>query len=182
LVTAAGRPDAELRLLARFCSDAIEQDLREIRVELAPDHPLHRTLLAAGGTFRHQELDRGHACMVKVLDAERLVQSLHAEFLTRLGSAERLVHRQLGFVIDGQPRVLSVTPRCSRLEAERTGRTYVRCGGPRFGQLLLGHLDVPQAVRDGFVSVSNRQALEAAAALFPPQPLWYPPLDDLPTQ
>ena len=39
LVSAAHRPDAGPQLLARFCSDAIEQDLRDVRVDLPPDDP-----------------------------------------------------------------------------------------------------------------------------------------------
>jgi hypothetical protein len=46
-------------------------------------------------------------------------------------------------------------------------------------QLLLGHLDVRQAVSDGLVVVSNQLALDAACTLVPQLPLWYPPLDDL---
>ncbi len=182
LVSAANRPDAALRLLARFCGDAIEQDLRDIRVELAPDHPVHQTLLAAGGAFRRQDMDRGQAFLVKVLDAERLVQALHAEFLTRLQADKQFAHRELGFVVGDQPWILEVTPHGSRLSAERVRRTYLRCGWPQFVQLLLGHLDVRQAVSDGLVWVSNQLALDTACTLVPPLPLWYPPLDDLPAR
>ena len=182
LVSAARRPDAAPRLLARFCSDAIEQDLREIRVELAPDHLIHHALLAAGGSFCRQELDRGHAFMVKVLDFERLVRALHAEFLSRLGSAGRFSHRELGFVVGDQQWVLQISPSGSRLVAGRVGRKFLRCSWPQFGQLLLGHLDVRQAVRNGVLIASNRLAVESAGVLFPQVPLWYPPLDDLPTK
>ncbi len=182
LVSAASRPDAAMRLLARFCSDAIEQDLRDIRVELAPDHPVHQTLLAAGGTYRRQDVDRGQAFLVKVLDAGRLVQALHAEFLTRLQADERFAHRELGFVVGDQPWILEVTPHGSRLTAERVRRTYLRCSWAQFVQLLVGHLDVRQAVRDGLVMVSNQHALDTACTLVPPLPLWYPPLDDLPAR
>ena len=114
LVSAPSRPDAATRLLARFCSDAIEQDLRDIRVELAPDHPLHSTLLAAGGVFRQQDVERGQAFMVNVLDAGRLVQALHAEFLTRLQADKRFAHRELGFVVGDQPWILEITPHQQR--------------------------------------------------------------------
>jgi ribosomal protein S18 acetylase RimI-like enzyme len=182
LVSAPSRPDAATRLLARFCSDAIEQDLRDIRVELAPDHPLHATMLAAGGAYRRPDVERGQAFMVKVLDPGRLVQALHPEFLVRLQADKRFAHRELGFVVGGQPWILEITPHSSRLSAARVRRTYLRCGGPQFVQLLLGHLDVRQAVADGLVAVSNQLALDAACTLLPPLPLWYPPLDDLPAR
>ena len=168
LVTAPSRPDAAPQLVARFCSDAIEQDLRDIRVELAPDHPVHPALLASGGAFRRQDVDRGRAYMVKVLDPGRLVQALHAEFLTRLQADKRFAHRELGFVVGDQQWILEVTPHSSRLSADRVRRTHLRCGWPQFVQLLLGHLDVRKAVSDGLVVVSNQLALDAACTLVPP--------------
>lgn len=181
LVLASRRPDAVQRLLTRFCSDAIEQDLREVRVDLPPDHPLHAALLASGGTYCRQELDRGQAFMVKVLDPARLVRGLHAEFLARLGADKQFMHRELGFVVGDGQWILDITPHGSRLEAGRVRRTFVRCSGAQFWQMLLGHLDVRQAVQDGLMSVSNRLALESACTLLPPLPLWFPPLDDLPS-
>jgi len=182
LVTAASRPDAAMRLLTRFCRDALEQDLRDIRVDLPPDDPLHHTLLAAGGTFCQREVERGQAFMVKVLDVERLVQLLHAEFLLRLHADKRFAHRELGFLVGDRSWILEITPRASRLTAARVRRTYLRCAWPAFVQLLLGHLDLRQAVGEGRISVSNQLALDIAGLLFPPLPLWYPPLDDLPAQ
>jgi len=117
-----------------------------------------------------------------VLDPGRLVQALHAEFLARLQADKRFAHRELGFVVGDQPWILEITPHSSRLSAERVRRTYLRCGGPQFVQLLLGHLDVRQAVADGLVAVSNPLTLDAACTLLPPLPLWYPPLDDLPAR
>lgn len=182
LVTKPDRPDAASRLLARFCSDAVEQDLREIRVELAPDHPAHRALLAAGGVFRRRELDRGQVCMVKVLDPDRLVSGLHAEFLARLRFDKQPTHRELGFVIGQQHLALEITPRRSCLTPKRVGRTHLRCEWPQFWQLLLGHVDVRQAASQGALFVSSRVGLELASTILPQLPLWYPPLDDLPAR
>lgn len=182
LISAASRPDAAQRLVSRFCSDAVEQDLRDIRIELPPDHSVHHALLASGGAFRRQELERGQAYLVKVFDAARLVQALHAEFLVRLRADKRFAHRELGFVVGDQQWILEITPHASRLSAERVRRTYLRCSWPQFVQLLMGHLDVRQAVGDGLVLVSNRLGLEAACTLVPPLPLWYSPLDDLPAR
>lgn len=182
LVTAPRRPDTAQSLLRRFCSDAIEQDCRQVRVDLPPHHPLHAALLASGGTYCRQELDRGEAFMVKVLDPARLIQGLHAEFLRRLEADRQFAHRELGFVIGDRQRVLEITPQHSSLEPGRVKRTFVRCSRTQFWQLLLGHLDVRQAAQDGLISVSNRLALESACTLLPPLPLWFPPLDDLPAR
>jgi len=180
LVTKPERPDAAARLLARSCGDAIEQDLREIRVDLAPDHPLHRALLASNGVFRQRELDRGQVFMVKVLDTARLVSALHPELQSRLRFEKPEAQRELGFVIGEQQLALEITPDSSRLMRKRVGRTHVRCEWPQFWQLLLGHLDVQLAASQGALFVSNRRGFELAGTLLPPLPLWYPPLDDLP--
>jgi len=182
LVTKPERPDAAARLLARSCSDAIEQDLREIRLDLAPDHPLHRALLAAHGVYRQGELDRGQMFMVRVLDTARLVSTLHAELQSRLRFEKPDTQRELGFVIGEQQLALEITPGNSRLVPKRIGRTHLRCEWPQFWQLLLGHLDVQQAASQGALFVSNRRCFELAGALLPPLPLWYPPLDDLPAR
>jgi len=182
LVSASRRPDTAQQLLARFCSDAVEHDLREVRVDLPPNHPVHAALLASGGSYCSQELDRGQAFMVKVLDPARLVQALHPEFLTRLTADEQFVHRELGIVVGDQQCILEITPRGSRLDAGRVRRTFVRCSGGQLWQMLLGHLDVRQAVENGLMSVSNCLALESACTLMPPLPLWFPPLDDLPAK
>jgi len=179
LATTPERPDAAARLLARFCSDAVERDLREIRVDLPPNHPLHSTLLASQGVFRQLELDRGRAFMVKVLDTARLVSALHAELRSRLRFEKPNAQRELGFVIGEQPLALEITPDASRLTRRRLGRPHVRCEWPQFWQLLLGHLDVQQAASQGALFVSNRRGFDLAGALLPQLPLWYPPLDDL---
>lgn len=182
LVSAPRRPDTAQWLLRRFCSDAIEQDCREIRVDLPPQHPIHAALLASGGAYCRQPLDRGQAFMVKVLDPARLIQGLHAELRTRLGTDKPSVRRELGFVVGDRQWVLELTPHHSSLEPGRVGRSFVRCSRAQFWQLLLGHLDVRQAAQAGRISVSNRLALESACALLPPLPLWFPPLDDLPAK
>lgn len=182
LVTKPERPDAAVRMLSRFCGDAIEQDLREIRVDLSPNHPLHQLLLSSGGIFRQREQDRGQVFMVRVLDTARLVSALHAELQSRLRFEKPAAQRELGFVIDDQPLVLEITPSQTRLTRKRPGRTHLRCDWSQFWQLLLGHMDVQQAASCGTLFVSNRFGLELAGTIFPQLPLWYPPLDDLPAR
>jgi hypothetical protein len=182
LVTKPERADAAVRLLARFCSDAIEQDLREIRVDLSPSHPLHQVLLSSDGVFRQREQECGHVFMVRVLDTGCLVSALHAELQSRLRFEKPFARRELGFVIGDQGLMLEITPGKSSLAPKRVGRTHLRCDWPQFWQLLLGHVDVQQAASCGTLVVSNRSGLELASTIFPQLPLWYPPLDDLPAR
>lgn len=180
LVSDVARPDAAERLVARFCRDALEQDLREIRIDLPLDHPLCAVLRESGGRACHHELDRGQALMAKVFHPDRLVQTLHDEFLARIGSTGPWGQRELGFVMGNRGWILNITPRHCRWTAGMARRTRLACDEPQLGQLLLGHLDVPAAVQAGQVSALNRRTVELADELFPRRPLWLPPLDDLP--
>ena len=48
-----------------------------------------------------------------------------------------------------------------------------------FTRLLMGHLDINEAVEAGRVQASTRVGQEMAAALFPRLPLWRAPLDEV---
>ena len=61
----------------------------------------------------------------------------------------------------------------------RLGRSYLRLNVADFTRLVLGQLDWPAALAEGHVEFSTGLARTAAPALFPPLPLWRPPLDDL---
>ncbi len=48
-----------------------------------------------------------------------------------------------------------------------------------FTRLVLGQLDWDQALAEGRLEPSTALARQAGQVLFPPLPLWRPPLDDL---
>jgi hypothetical protein len=47
--------------------------------------------------------------------------------------------------------------------------------------LLLGHLDIDEALADGRLRASTQVAAELGRVLFPRLPLWRPPLDEMST-
>ena len=59
------------------------------------------------------------------------------------------------------------------------GRSYLECKLTDLTQLLLGHLDVAEAVSTGKINASTRVAAETASVLFPLLPFWRPAFDDL---
>jgi hypothetical protein len=61
----------------------------------------------------------------------------------------------------------------------RLNRSYLSCNGAEFTRLLLGHVDIDDAVAAGRLVASTRVAHETAQVLFPQVPFWRPPLDDL---
>lgn len=179
LVSVRRRPDAAAALLARVCSEAIECDLDEIRFEAPPQHPLHATLIAAGGVHRHREAERGGVFMARVFAVSELLRALEPELLARLRQASEPLTDKLGLWIEGEPFLLRFSNGRLRLRSGHPGRSYLRCGVAEFTQLALGHLELAQAVRDGRIETSTRQAGMTAHTLFPPRAIWYPPLDDL---
>ena len=180
LRASSGRPDALSELLLRVCSDAIELDQRQVRLDAAPDHPLHSVMAAAGGRHIRRTLDSGHGYMVRLLDPQRLVSSLHQEFLQRARAHQVRLPVEFGICAGGQKLVFRLTPHHSELVEGRLGRSYLTCSQSQLVQMLLGHLDIEAAVADQAVQASTRSAAEASRALLPKLPLWYPEFDDLP--
>jgi GNAT superfamily N-acetyltransferase len=175
-------PQAAEGLLARACSDTIEQDGNYVRLEAPAADRLHRVFSRAGGESCHHESQHGEFCLVKLLDTERAVELLQDELRERAKSAGLGLPLELGLHVDGEKLCLAVRPRGVKLRTGRLCRSYLECGRGEWTQLLLGHLDLQTAVAAGHVVPSTRVALETAAILFPKLPLWRPPWDELPAR
>lgn len=180
LVTSERRPDAAWRLLARICSDAIENDVHEIRLDAPRQHPLHQVIATAGGVNRCSEHEGGLVFMVKLLDTPRLISLLKPELHRRAAEGGLKIPCELGVAVDGQKRAFEITKRSVKLTQNGLGRSYVQCGEPELTQLLLGQLDIDEALATGRITVSTRLASETTRVLLPRLPVWRPPLDDLP--
>jgi len=180
LVTSERRSDTDRRLLARICGDAIENDVHEIRLDAPCHHPLHQTIVAAGGVSRCSEDESGLVFMVKPLATERLFSLLGAELQKRAAEGRLAVPCEVALDIDGRKQTLAITSRSVELTYDRFGRSYLRCGAKEFTQLLLGQLDIDEAIAAGRITASTRLALQTARVLLPQLPFWCPPLDDLP--
>ena len=72
-----------------------------------------------------------------------------------------------------------LTRRSVKVGQSRLGRSYLTMNDADFTRLLLGHLDLEEAVAAGRVQTSTRVAQEAASILFPRLPLWRAPLDEV---
>ena len=179
LVAAPGHEDAGARLLSRACGDAIERDLHHVRLDAAADEPLHQVLAQAGGRTCQGESDNGEVTMVKLFDPlPMLVDSL--ELLhERAAAADLDFPCELGLMIEGQRYAISIRQRTVKLLQEKLGRSYLECDFNDLTQLLLGHLNVAEAVDAGRISASTRVATETASILFPQLPFWRPTFDDL---
>lgn len=179
LVTAPQHGDAAAKLLARACGDAIEHDLHHIRLDAPQDEPLHQILAEAGGRTCFDESDNGEVTMVKLFDPLQLLVDSFDCMHQRVKAAGLGLPCDLGLMIEGQRFVISIRQRTVKLLQERLGRSYLECGFDELTQLLLGHLDVSEAVHAGRIVTSTRVAAETASVLFPQLPFWRPAFDDL---
>ena len=84
-------------------------------------------------------------------------------------------------VLFGAPAIcLAVNRRGARIKPGKLGRSYLTCSRSALTQLLLGHLNVKDAVEQGRLESSTRVGIELASLLFPRLPFWRPPWDELP--
>ena len=87
---------------------------------------------------------------------------------------------ELGLDVEGDRYQLVATRRSVKVSRPaRLGRSHVKCNRAELTRLVMGHLDLDEAVAAGRLETSTRTALETARALSPQVPFWRPPLDDL---
>lgn len=180
LVTSPEHPDAAEQLLARACGDAIERDLHHVRLDAAPDFPLHRTFEEAGGRCCYDASDAGHVMMAKLFDPWGLLEESFSDMHRRAKDAQLNLPFDLGLLIDDERLVVSIRPRSVKCVKEKLGRSYLECGVNELSQVLLGHLDIADAVQAGSIRASTRTAVEAASVLLPRLPIWRPTFDEMP--
>ena len=180
IMTSRGHEQAVYQLVERACLDVIEDEDRPIRIDALPGHPLHEFLQSAGGYYHHLENHNGIFAMMKLFDPLQLLERLREEINQRAHQANLARPFELGLEIRGSWYQILFTPRSIKLVKGKSGRSHLRCEEPVLTQLLLGHLDVQQAVQQNLLQASTRIAIETAEVIFPQLPLWQPPLDDSP--
>jgi hypothetical protein len=180
LMNSPAHPEASVQLLSRACSDAIEKDFLHVRLDAPPTEPLHQSLIQAGGSYCCHEADQGMVFMANLFQPQRFLKSMGRDLDRRAKEAGLPRPCQLGLLVDGEKYRLSVSRVNVELIAGTVGRSYLKCSLYDLNQLLLGHIDVREAVNAGRLAVSTRVACEMANALFPRLPFWRPPWDELP--
>jgi hypothetical protein len=85
----------------------------------------------------------------------------------------------LGLLVEGHKFCVTLTRRSVKISTNKIGRSYLRCNQAEFTRLVLGHVDLDDAISHGRLVTSTRLAAETARILFPRLPFWRPPLDDL---
>jgi GNAT superfamily N-acetyltransferase len=165
-----GRPDALAHLLSRACHDALERDWHPLRIDAAPDHPLHDQVLAAQGRKFHHDADGGEAVMMRLGKPADFVRSISSELVARARRANLELPCLLGVVTDGARQRLTVNRRGARLAGGPPGRCQIACSQQDFARLLFGRQTARVLAEQDRLRHSSRSALEIASALFPQLP------------
>jgi ribosomal protein S18 acetylase RimI-like enzyme len=179
LVASADHPQAARHLLARACGEAVERDLTSLVLHAPPHDPLHGLFQAAGGSHFHHESLQGEVFMVKLLDPIGFLRRLCPELHRRAEQSRLARPFELGLLLQGQKHRLVATRRSIKLLNQKLGRSYLSMNDAEFTRLLLGHVNLDEAVASGRIEASTRVAQETASMLFPQRPLWHAPLDQI---
>jgi len=172
-------PHAATHLLARICGEAIERDVHDVILDLAPDHPLHQLLQAAGGTYRRREIVGGQALLAKVLKPWELLESLLPEIGERVRRSGLALPAELVIQDQGERRRIQVTRRGATIEPVRSCRHQLTCAPGALSELILGQWEIPVGVERGRVSSTVAATLARAAVFFPRLPMWRAPLEEM---
>ncbi len=166
-------------LLARACSEAIERDYHMVTLHAPANDPLMEIFRIAGGTLQCAESHQGEVYMAKLMNPVNFLKQLCPELHRRADAAALVRPCELGLVVDGEKLRLIISRRSVKVSRRGIGRSYLATNAANFTRLLLGHLDIAEAVIDGRLRASTQTATETARALFPQLPLWRPPLDEM---
>ncbi len=120
-----------------------------MRIDAAPEEPLHRLLVQAGAEYRHHEADQGLVFMANIFKPRRFLKLIGRDLGQRAKAAGLPRPCQLGLLINNEKYRLSVSRRNVELIPGALGRSYLKCSLYDVNQLLLGHLDVRDAIAQG---------------------------------
>ncbi len=179
LMTDTAHPRAATGLVARACGEAIERDLTSVTFHAPVDNPVHQLFLQASGRQHHHEAHQGEVFMMKLFDPVNFLRGLCQELHQRAEAAELPRPCELGLRVEDHKMRLVFTRRSVKLIRGKLGRSYLDCNIADFTRLVMGHLDLDEAVKTGRLTASTRTARQTAQSVFPRFPLWRSPVDDL---
>ncbi|MGE0610420.1 MAG: enhanced intracellular survival protein Eis [Pirellulales bacterium] len=179
MMTDPAYPRAATGLVARACGEALERDLTSVTFHAPVDNPVHHLFLKANGRQHHHEAHQGEVFMMKLFDPVHFLRAMCGELHARADAAALPRPCELGLRVEDHKMRLAFSRRSVKLIRGKLGRGYLDFNIADFTRLVMGHLDLDQAVKAGRVSTSTRTALQTARAAFPRFPLWRSPVDDL---
>ena len=179
LFTAPGEKRADVQLLARACSEMIEQGHQSVMLHSAQSDRLHRLFRIAAGSTDCGEMAGRQMHMARLLAPVKLLRKQAAVLCRRAAQANLPRSFELGLWVDDKQYRLSISRQDARITAGSIGCDHIKMNVADFTRMVLGHLQWRQALSDRRLQPSSRLAAKAGRGLFPRVPFWHPPLDDL---
>ncbi|MFL2870157.1 MAG: GNAT family N-acetyltransferase [Pirellulaceae bacterium] len=173
------REDIILNLLERICGDVIEQNDQPVRLDAAATSPVHEVFRLSGGKFNDTSVANGQVFITKAFDPINLLESVRPVLSQQARNSSLNTGDELGIQVGDKKVLISINQRSIKISTGKLGRSYITCTPEALTQLLLGFLDVEDAISHDHIQVSTRLASELAIGLFKRLPVWLPPLNDL---
>lgn len=170
-------PGLERQILARVCSEAIENDRQEIAFESSVADPLHRFVSGPHGT---SDVSADRMIVARVFNPEGLLTAVAPAIATRLAADGISETIELGLETPSFRGSLLLGKGKAKVQTGRVGRSYLRLSEDEFARLVLGQCDPVEAAAAGRLAASTQIAQKFAMQVFPRRPLWCPKWDDLP--
>ena len=173
-----GYESARPKLLAQICRNAIESGRRAVTLHTPANDPLHDLLVTAGGSWSNNAADN-KSLLVKLLDPQRWVASLHSVLRRRAKQVDLRLPLEIGFQVGLDYWKLSLSRQgCQllNLEPEQTPLD-ICCTEQAFQQILLGNADSQTWQELGELDILNREAANTLTAVFRPVLYWQSALD-----
>ena len=170
-------PELGRQILARVCSEAIENDRQEIVYESAATDPLHRFV---AGPDAPVDVSADRMIVARVFDPAGLLKLVAPAIAARLAAEGVGETIELGFETPTFRGSLVMSKGTANVHTGRVGRSYLRLSHDEFARLVLGQCDAAEAAAAGRLAASTQIAQKFAMQVFPRTPLWCPMWDDLP--
>lgn len=177
IATDPASPHALALLLGRIRAEALERAYPEVIIHAPANHPVQDAVIEAGGRVVDQEVWEGTSSMYHAPDPAALLQGVLPELTRRAKEAKPGWPLELGIVVDHARCLVHIDARSSRIVADKLSRRYLTLSSAAFVRLVMGHIDIDEAVEIDGVEPSASTAIDAARVLFQKGPIWRSPLD-----
>lgn len=176
LVTNPGAEHAKAPLFARICGDLYEADRREVEFNNPAGDSLHQLIRAAQIDSPPRTSEQ---VLVRMHDPLKWLAEMGPRLHTRAKEAGLSFPLDLGLLIGEEKYALHFTTRQAVLTDGKLGRSYLGLDMGQLVRLMLGDLCLETALQREQITASTQIAQTIAESLFPYEPPWFPPLEDL---
>ncbi|MEX0792040.1 MAG: sterol carrier protein domain-containing protein [Pirellulaceae bacterium] len=177
LVTNPEADHARAPLFARICGDLYEADRREVEFNNPASDPLHPLIRAAQTESPPRPFEQ---VLVRMHDPLKWLAEMGPRLHARAKAAGLSLPLDLGLLIGDEKYALHFNNRRAILTDGKLGRSYLGLDLGQLVRLMLGDLCLKTALAREQITASTQLAQTLAETLFPYQPPWFPPLEDLP--